>query len=224
MRYLPSNHLCTFGEACLRSAPLATNGSIAGGSVFVLLTRPPRQSPVGAYRPPAVAGDVAPAVDFHGQSICRVVLFSNEAAPAERTRVRHDEFLFRCQAAARAFFIRGQVILRPREAALDASVWQRQSWAHDAEVVVQAMKELQNYNRAVVVSGDGDFYCLVEYLQQEKKLLHLLAPNSHYSTLYRPYEDRIVVLDAFKKELSYGSVRRTRSNKKSTAKPKSKAK
>ena len=86
----------------------------------------------------------------------------------------------------------------------------------DAELVLHAMKEIKNYNRAVVVSGDGDFYCLVEYLQQEKKLLHLLAPNSHYSTLYRPYEDRIVVLDSFKKELSYGSVRRGRSKKPSS--------
>lgn len=78
----------------------------------------------------------------------------------------------------------------------------------DAELVLHAMKELPNYGRAVVVSGDGDFFCLVEYLQQQKKLLHLLAPNSHFSTLYRPYEDRVVVLDSFRKELSYGPTRK----------------
>ncbi len=92
----------------------------------------------------------------------------------------------------------------------------------DAELVLHAMKELSNYNRAVVVSGDGDFFCLVEYLQQQKKLLHLLAPNQHYSSLYRPYEDRVVVLDTFRRELSYGPTRRQRppKSKKTNAKRK----
>lgn len=33
----------------------------------------------------------------------------------------------------------------------------------DAELVLQVMHEYQNYNKAVIVSGDGDFYCLVKY-------------------------------------------------------------
>ena len=73
----------------------------------------------------------------------------------------------------------------------------------DAELVLYAMKEYQNYDKAIVVSGDGDFYCLVEYLSQKQKLLHLLAPNSHYSTLYRPFESSVVVLDTMRSRLSY---------------------
>lgn len=74
----------------------------------------------------------------------------------------------------------------------------------DAELVLHAMKELPNYDKAIVVSGDGDFYCLIEYLSEQGKLLHLFAPNHHYSTLYKPYDQSIVVLDELKKELSYG--------------------
>lgn len=73
----------------------------------------------------------------------------------------------------------------------------------DAELVLYAMKELPNYEKALVVSGDGDFYCLIEYLAQEHKLLHLLAPNHHYSTLYRPFESFVIVLDTLKNQLSY---------------------
>lgn len=34
----------------------------------------------------------------------------------------------------------------------------------DAELVLWAMVEYPNYKRAVIVTGDGDFYCLVKYL------------------------------------------------------------
>lgn len=84
----------------------------------------------------------------------------------------------------------------------------------DAELVLYAMKEYQSYDKAVVVSGDGDFYCLVEYLSQKNKLLHLLAPNDHYSTLYRPFEKYVIVLDKLRSELSYRSFNKNKSKKK----------
>ncbi len=34
----------------------------------------------------------------------------------------------------------------------------------DADLVLKAMIEYPNYDRTVIVTGDGDFYCLVEYL------------------------------------------------------------
>ncbi len=80
----------------------------------------------------------------------------------------------------------------------------------DSELVLYAMKELSNYDKAVVVSGDGDFYCLVEYLKEQNKLLKILAPNSHHSTLYRPYSDYILVLEKLRQRLSYISFKRTR--------------
>jgi len=54
----------------------------------------------------------------------------------------------------------------------------------DAELVLHAMIQFNTYNRAVIVSGDGDFYCLVDYLRKKNKLLKLMIPNKHkYSFL-----------------------------------------
>ncbi len=63
----------------------------------------------------------------------------------------------------------------------------------DAELVLQAMIDLENYDKAVIVTGDGDFYCLVKYLIKNKKLNTLLVPNRYkYSALlklkmFRPF-------------------------------------
>ncbi len=73
----------------------------------------------------------------------------------------------------------------------------------DAELVLWAVKEMKNYDKAVVVSGDGDFYSLVEYLEGQGKLLKLLAPNGHYSNLYNKYADYIDRLDKQRGVLSY---------------------
>ncbi len=58
----------------------------------------------------------------------------------------------------------------------------------DAELVLHTMIELPNYGQAVVVTGDGDFYCLVEHLNKSGKLLRLLVPNERkYSGLLKPF-------------------------------------
>lgn len=47
----------------------------------------------------------------------------------------------------------------------------------DAELVLHTMIEYPRYKKAIIVSGDGDFYCLVEYLKKKGKLGRLLVPN-----------------------------------------------
>ncbi|HEY8999319.1 MAG TPA: NYN domain-containing protein [Candidatus Saccharimonadales bacterium] len=78
----------------------------------------------------------------------------------------------------------------------------------DAELVLWAMKEMSNYEKAIIVSGDGDFYCLVEYLEQKGRLLHLLAPSAHYSGLYHRYEEYVVRLDQMRRKLAYHDHRK----------------
>lgn len=73
----------------------------------------------------------------------------------------------------------------------------------DADLVLWAMKELSNYDKAIIVSGDGDFYSLVEYLEKKNRLLHLLTPSGHYSQLYNAFEKYIVRLDHFRQVLAY---------------------
>jgi uncharacterized LabA/DUF88 family protein len=47
----------------------------------------------------------------------------------------------------------------------------------DAELVLHTMIEYGNYDKAIIVSGDGDFHCLVEYLIKQNKLERLIAPS-----------------------------------------------
>jgi len=47
----------------------------------------------------------------------------------------------------------------------------------DAELVLQTMIEYSNYYQAVIVTGDGDFYCLAKYLIENNKLKALVVPN-----------------------------------------------
>jgi uncharacterized LabA/DUF88 family protein len=56
----------------------------------------------------------------------------------------------------------------------------------DAELVLHAMIQYNNYDGAMIVSGDGDFACLVRYLEEKSKLQRLLVPNSkRYSSLLK---------------------------------------
>ena len=73
----------------------------------------------------------------------------------------------------------------------------------DADLVLWAMKEMSNYDKMILVSGDGDFYSLVEYMEGKKRLMHILTPSFQYSQLYNKYEEYIIRLDQYKRELRY---------------------
>ena len=47
----------------------------------------------------------------------------------------------------------------------------------DAELVLQSMIDIESYDKAIIVSGDGDFQCLAKYLHEQDKLGALLIPN-----------------------------------------------
>ncbi len=72
----------------------------------------------------------------------------------------------------------------------------------DAELVLHAAAiEFDNFDKAIIVSGDGDFYCLVEYLEEHDKLLKVLVPNRHFSGLLRKYFNYVVRLDRLRDRL-----------------------
>jgi uncharacterized LabA/DUF88 family protein len=73
----------------------------------------------------------------------------------------------------------------------------------DADLVLYAMKEMPHYDQAIIVSGDGDFHGLIEYLAQQKKLAQVLTPNWQYSSLLKQFEDYIVRLDQQRRQLEY---------------------
>ena len=56
----------------------------------------------------------------------------------------------------------------------------------DAELVLQAMIDYGQYEKAIIVSGDGDFHCLIKYLKEKEKLKTVLVPNREkYSGLLK---------------------------------------
>lgn len=73
----------------------------------------------------------------------------------------------------------------------------------DAELVLHAMIEFANYEKAIIVTGDGDFHCLIEHLEQAGKLLHLLIPNPRkYSALLRRFRKFFVYIDGLRVKLA----------------------
>jgi uncharacterized LabA/DUF88 family protein len=70
----------------------------------------------------------------------------------------------------------------------------------DAELVLHAMIQYSNYSSAILVSGDGDFWCLADYLNQQQKLAKIIVPNSKYSSLLRQFAQYIVNVDLIYEE------------------------
>ncbi|MDP1759128.1 MAG: NYN domain-containing protein [Thermodesulfovibrionales bacterium] len=74
----------------------------------------------------------------------------------------------------------------------------------DAELVLHTMVEYQRYDKALLVTGDGDFYCLVDYLIKQEKLLKLMVPNEKkFSSLFRKVMSHVVFMNNLKEKLEY---------------------
>lgn len=73
-----------------------------------------------------------------------------------------------------------------------------------AELVLHAMIEYLNYDKALIVTGDGDFYCLVDYLLKQDKLLHLMIPDiNKYSSLFRKLRPSLVFMNGLSNKLKH---------------------
>ncbi|OGD72440.1 hypothetical protein A3A84_02560 [Candidatus Collierbacteria bacterium RIFCSPLOWO2_01_FULL_50_23] len=73
----------------------------------------------------------------------------------------------------------------------------------DAELVLHSMIEFKNYKKAVVVTGDGDFFCLVEYLDGRGKLGRIVIPNrKKYSRFYVRFKDKALFVNDIKSKVS----------------------
>ncbi|MFH0854814.1 MAG: NYN domain-containing protein [bacterium] len=75
----------------------------------------------------------------------------------------------------------------------------------DAELVLHTMIEYNNYQKALIITGDGDFYCLVDYLNKQEKLLKLLVPNvRNYSKLLNSFAiGKMDFMNNLKNKLEY---------------------
>jgi uncharacterized LabA/DUF88 family protein len=47
----------------------------------------------------------------------------------------------------------------------------------DAELVLHAVSQINRYDKAVIIAGDGDYACLIKYLLRKKKIEKILVPD-----------------------------------------------
>lgn len=81
------------------------------------------------------------------------------------------------------------LVLKPTIKARDGTV----KGNCDADLVLQAMIDLPAYDKAVIITGDGDFASLVRYLRERGKLKCLLAPDKNrYSGLLETAADGVI--------------------------------
>ncbi|MEK7556102.1 MAG: NYN domain-containing protein [Patescibacteria group bacterium] len=74
----------------------------------------------------------------------------------------------------------------------------------DADLVLQAMIDYPAYDRAVLVSSDGDFYSLARYLYDNKKLIAVLSPHKKKCStlLRRSARDKMVYMDKLEEKIA----------------------
>ncbi|HOG15478.1 MAG TPA: NYN domain-containing protein [Candidatus Absconditabacterales bacterium] len=75
----------------------------------------------------------------------------------------------------------------------------------DAELVLQAMIDYKKYDKAVIITGDGDFACLVKYFYKKNKLLMLIVPNERKYSIFlrKTAKEKIDSLTNLRTKLEY---------------------
>jgi uncharacterized LabA/DUF88 family protein len=75
----------------------------------------------------------------------------------------------------------------------------------DADMVLSAALEIGEYDAAVIVSSDGDFYSLVQHLYEKEKLAVVLSPDEKYcsSLLKQTAKEKIQFMNNTRTLLEY---------------------
>ena len=73
----------------------------------------------------------------------------------------------------------------------------------DADLVLQVMIDYGNYDKAIIVTSDGDFYSLVAYLYENQKLKFVMSPyvKTCSTLLKKSAKERIVFMNNLKNKL-----------------------
>jgi len=72
----------------------------------------------------------------------------------------------------------------------------------DSDLVLHTMIHINEFSNAIIVAGDGDYLCLVDYLLKKKKLLKVMVPNKYsYSSLLRQFRQHIIFITELKTNL-----------------------
>lgn len=84
----------------------------------------------------------------------------------------------------------------------------------DAELVLHTMIEFHNFDQAIIVAGDGDYFCLIEYLDKTAKLFKIIIPNKHrYSRLLKRFNQYMVFVTDLDTNLKRTSLNKKTGNR-----------
>jgi uncharacterized LabA/DUF88 family protein len=79
----------------------------------------------------------------------------------------------------------------------------------DAELVLHSMIEYPNYDKAIIVAGDGDYHCLIKHLKQHGKLEKIGIPNRYrFSSLLRWYHKYFFFISDLRSKLEQNKKER----------------
>lgn len=75
----------------------------------------------------------------------------------------------------------------------------------DADIVLRAVLEINDYDKAIIISSDGDFYSLVQYLYGINKLKIVLSPDIENcsSLLKQTAKEKIYFMNELRNKLEY---------------------
>ncbi len=79
----------------------------------------------------------------------------------------------------------------------------------DAELVLHTILSINDFNKAVIVTGDGDFHCLIKHLIKMNKLEKILIPNQGaYSALLKRFPSEFLAfVSELRKKIEYKKKR-----------------
>ncbi|MFC1700691.1 NYN domain-containing protein [Patescibacteria group bacterium] len=75
----------------------------------------------------------------------------------------------------------------------------------DADLVLQTMIDYRKYDKALIISSDGDFYSLVKYLYKSSKLECVMSPYVKTCSilLKKTAKEKIIFMDNLRNKLEY---------------------
>src|SRR3989338_2944943 len=73
----------------------------------------------------------------------------------------------------------------------------------DADLILHAILKISEYEKAVIISSDGDFYSLVKHLYENNKLLFVLSPyvKTCSKLLRKEAKEKIYSMDNLRQKL-----------------------
>jgi uncharacterized LabA/DUF88 family protein len=86
----------------------------------------------------------------------------------------------------------------------------------DAEIVLHAAKiQYASYDKAIIVSGDGDFFCLHEELLKDGKLKKIMIPNRKgESSLLKKFRNLTTYVEDLRSKVELKSEKTSKPSKK----------